>query len=201
VPLLKSILTELIIIVHWEHLSGGNVTVLSHGQFERNGFDVEPDHSCQSIHSKVLYLVALVVTNVQDVTRLLLAISFLNAVGKPCFGVSSEFVGVLRLKNLAAQTLGGLHCWIVVCELLLQLFVFLLSIPIPLVYLLKFQARILGQLLELKLRWLTFVILVALLQLLDLIARLAVSLETDKSRSILGALLWFLFSNCLFGGR
>jgi len=146
-------------------------------------------------------LIALVITNIKDVRRLLFACSvvdLIEAISEPCLGVPSKLVGILGLQNLSAQPLWGLHGWIIVGKFFLKLLVFLLGVPVPLIDLLKFKACIFSQLLKLKLSWLTLGIFVALLEGLDLIATFSVSLEADECRSILrilfeNGLLFYLF--------
>lgn len=69
-------------------------------------------------------------------------------------------------------------------ELLLKLVVLLLSVPIPLVDLLQFEASVLGKLLQLGLGRFALRIFIALLQFVNLVARLPGSLQAHQSRSI-----------------
>ena len=70
-------------------------------------------------------------------------------------------------------------------QLLLELVVLLLSVPIPFINLLQFEAGVLGKLLQLGLGRFALRIFVALLQFVNLVARLPGSLQAHQSRSIL----------------
>jgi hypothetical protein len=108
---------------------------LSLGQFDGDGFDVEAHHSSETADSEVLHLVGLVVTNIQDVTRRLVAVLF-DSICEPSLGVASKLVSVLGFQYLFTDSHWGFHVWIVVNKFFLQFFIFLLGIPVPLVYLL-----------------------------------------------------------------
>lgn len=67
----------------WDDLGSWNVVIFSLSKLKSNGFDVKAHHSGETVHTEVLDLVALVVTNIEDVTRLLFGAVFLNSISKP----------------------------------------------------------------------------------------------------------------------
>ena len=123
---------------------------LSLSELEGKSLDVKSNHSGKAVHSKVLNLVRLVVTNIQDVAVLLFTV-FLDSISEPSLGVASKFIGVLSFQDLLADSQRRFHGWIVVDQLFLKFLVFLLGIPVPLVNLLELKPGVLGQLLELQL--------------------------------------------------
>lgn len=96
----------------------------------------------------------------------------------------------MGLQDFSADSQWRLHVWIICGQLLLKLLVFLLGIPVPFVDLLELESSVFGKLLELQLCWLSLGVLVAFLQLLDLITGFSVPFKTHESGSVLGALLW-----------
>ena len=195
VSLLGSVWWHSILFGHWKDLGWRDVASFANfslRKFKGDSFDVKANHSGKPGDSEVLHLVWLVITNIEDVTRRLVAV-LLDSICEPSLRVTSELVGVLGLQYLFTDSQWGFHVWVVVNKFFLQFFIFLLGIPVPLVHLLELESGVLSELLELQLCWLALGIFVAFLEGLDLVTGFSVPLEADKSRSVLGTFLgWFL---------
>ena len=169
-------------------------SVVSHSKINGNLIDIETKSLGQTIHAVILIggvvLRRLVFTSHISV---LLVNQILESISEPSLGVSSEFIGILGLQDLSGKSHWRLNILITVSNFFLELVVFLLGVPVPFVNLLELKTSILGKLFELGFCWFTVGILIALLELIDLVSALPGSLKANEGRSIL-----FLVNNFLF---
>lgn len=89
------------------------------------------------------------------VVELLAILDLVESIGEPCLGVATELIGVLCLHDLARDPLRRSNVALVLLEDALELVVLLLGVPVPLVDLLKLEAALLGEVLQLSLGWLS----------------------------------------------
>lgn len=174
---------KFILLGHWKDLGWWDVAALTSfalSELKSDCFDIKPYYSGEAVHSKILNLVGLVVTNIEDVTRVLLTV-LLNAICEPSLRVASELVSVLCFQYLFTYPQWRFHVWIIIYQFFLKFFIFLLGIPVPLVNLLELKSCVFGELLELHLGGLALRVLVALLKGLDLVTRFSVPLEAHQS--------------------
>ena len=199
---------DLTVVVFFDHVAlGWRDQFVGQSQIDGNGFDIKANHSCETVHTEVSWIYIwwhfwLVVEEVNDgVILVVTVLSLLNSIRKPSFRIPAELIGVLCLQDLSGESHRGPHAWMVLLQFLRELVVLLFSVPIPFVNLLQFQSSVFGELLQLALRWLSFWVLEAFLEFVNLVSRFTGPFHANKGRSVFRLLLaeddWCLFFSLL----